>query len=247
VTSARQDSPLPPEVQAQLATLVDRATAAFGPDLLSIVLFGSAAEGRLRATSDVNVMVVLARFDAARAEALRDPLRTAEAAVRLRAMFLLESEIQDAVEAFAQKFDDVLHRRQVLYGRDPFAAVAIPRAALKWRLRQTLLNLTLRLRQAYVVQGASEEQTALTLADAAGPLRAAAASLLELEGQPAASPREALERVAAATGVPELDAVVRLLSEIRETRRAPPGAAGPAVLHVIELARHLFDRAKALG
>ncbi len=45
-----------------LDAVVDAARRAFGDDLRSIVLFGSAAEGRLRATSDVNLMLVLRRF-----------------------------------------------------------------------------------------------------------------------------------------------------------------------------------------
>ena len=54
--------------------------AAFGDDLRSIVLYGSAAEGRLRATSDINVMFVLGRFDEERANQFREPFRFACAA-----------------------------------------------------------------------------------------------------------------------------------------------------------------------
>ena len=38
-----------------LATLLEAAVLHLGPTLRSVVLFGSAAEGRLRATSDVNL------------------------------------------------------------------------------------------------------------------------------------------------------------------------------------------------
>ena len=48
------------------------------------------------------------------------------------------------------------------------------------RLKQTLLNLTLRLREAYVSRSLREEQLIATVADTAGPLRACAATLLEL-------------------------------------------------------------------
>ena len=41
-------------------------------------MFGSAAEGRLRATSDVNLLILLSNFNEARAEELRNPLRVAQ-------------------------------------------------------------------------------------------------------------------------------------------------------------------------
>ena len=179
---------LPATVERVLREFVDATREAFGPELRAVVLYGSAAEGRLRPTSDVNVVVVLAAFDRARADRLREPLRLAQAAVRLTAMFLLESEIGPAVEAFAVKFADLGRRRRVLYGADPFARLAIGRPAEAARLTQVLLNLVLRLRAAYLLRGLREEQLARVVADAAGPLRSCAATLIGLESPPGAAP-----------------------------------------------------------
>src|SRR4026209_1761565 len=144
---------LPPEVARVVTDFTEAARQAFGTDLDSIVLFGSDAEGALRPTSDVNIVVVLAAFDPVKAALLRDALRVAHAAADLSAMFLLRSEVQDAAQAFAQKFADIQRRHRVLHGEDPFATLAIPRAALITRLNQVLLNLTLRLRALYVERG----------------------------------------------------------------------------------------------
>jgi hypothetical protein len=46
---------LPPVVGAILEEFVAALDQAMGPQLESVILFGSAAEGRLRATSDVNL------------------------------------------------------------------------------------------------------------------------------------------------------------------------------------------------
>src|SRR5262245_29343009 len=99
---------LPETVSRALAGFLDAARQTLGADLHSVVLYGSAAEGRLRPTSDVNLLMVLSSFDAAKAGALRGPFLLAEAAIHLKAMLLLESEVQPAVEAFAQKFSDIL-------------------------------------------------------------------------------------------------------------------------------------------
>src|SRR4051812_7959120 len=188
---------LPPHIARSLIGFVEAARAALGPDLRSIVLFGSGAEGRLRATSDLNLILVLREFRPEAVDGLREPLRTAQAAARVETMFLLEGEVRAAVEAFAVKFADVLRRHVVLLGDDPFTGVSLPRAAEVARLRQVLLNLTLRLRQQYMLRSLREEQAALAVADAAGPLRSFAAALLELAGRPAPSPKEALATVVA--------------------------------------------------
>ena len=82
--------PLPEEIQRHLDVFVAAAQSAFGDDLAAAVLFGSAADGQLRATSDVNLLLLLKRFTPQTADALRGPLRLAHAAIDLQVMFLLE-------------------------------------------------------------------------------------------------------------------------------------------------------------
>ena len=240
---------LPPNVDRVLTGFVEEARSAFGHDLRAIVLYGSGAEGKLRATSDVNLLLVLSAFEQAGADQLREPLRLAQAAIRLRAMFLLESELQPAMAAFAVKFGDILRRHRVLYGDDPFAAVnSISRGDRIVRLKQTLLNLTLRLREAYIARSLREEQLVAMIADMAGPLRSCAATLLELEGRQAVSSREALQQVAASLpGGAEWAEGISLISEARQERTLAPGVAAPTHFHLIELARLMWTRANALS
>ena len=111
---------LPEAARAGLDAFTAAARQVFAEDLVSLVLFGSAAEGRLRATSDVNVIVVLARLDPARLKAIGDAYRLAHAAIRLSAMFLLESVRQAA---------------EIVRGRAPLGAVNAERATRLARLR----------------------------------------------------------------------------------------------------------------
>src|SRR5258708_2030395 len=137
---------LPAPVAAMLDMFLASAREALSSDLVSAVLFGSAAEGRLGPTSDVNLLLVLRDFAPARIGRMRDVLLTAEAAIKLRVMFLLESEVTSAAEFFAQKFADILRRHRTIYGADVLTALKAPRHAEIFRLKQILLNLTLRLR-----------------------------------------------------------------------------------------------------
>ena len=235
---------LPTNVSTTLSTFIAAAKKAFGDHLLSVVLYGSGAEGKLRPTSDVNLIVVLSAFDRGLADQLREPLRLAQAAIKLRVMFLLEDELKPATQAFAVKFADIMRRRLVLYGEDPFAAVSVSREDAVFRLKQTLLNLTLRLREAYISRSLREEQLATIIADAAGPLRSCASTLLELEGQSSSSPKNALEEIARSSPAAAHD--VQLITEARQRHALPPGAAAPALFHLIELAHVMWSRAAQL-
>lgn len=235
-------SQLPPQVEQSINAFVDAAKAAFSTDLVSIVMYGSAAEGRMRATSDVNMLLVLKTFNQTHADQLREPMRLARAAVQMSAMFLLESEVPTAMEAFAVKFADIVARHRVLAGSDPFAALSPSHDALVRRLKQVLLNLQLRLRERYVLVSLREEQLALVIADAAGPLRSSAATLLQLEGQPALAPKEALEKIVREMNDEGLNVALHEISAAREDRQLSPGKASPTLIALIEMTRRIRER-----
>jgi predicted nucleotidyltransferase len=228
-----------------LADLVTSARQALGDTLDSIVLFGSAAEGRLRPVSDVNVIIVLNRFDAARVSALSDPVRVAQAAIRLAPMILLGDEIPHAATAFAVKFSDIVRRHRVLYGSDPFADLTIARERLIARLQQVLLNMRLRLRSAYLTRP-FDDQLITVIVHAASALRSAAATLHELEGHPRLSPRESLAHVVEELGDPRFTDAVSQISAARESGVLPPDVPRQAVLSLIDLAGALHQRALKL-
>ena len=233
---------LPQSVDQGLNKFVESARSAFGEDLVSIVLYGSAAEGRLRASSDVNTITVVKSFSIDAARAISPTLFLLASAIRLETMFLLESEIGKAVNAFPVKFADIRHRRRVLTGGDPFENIAISREILIGRLRQVLLNTVIRTRQSYALRCHSEERMVELAADMAGPLRSAASALMELNGSPPAPPREALEQVAKTSGQSQWSEAVALLSEVREKGPLPFGksAAGVA-FSLLDLAQYMLE------
>jgi hypothetical protein len=230
-------------VERVLQDLVDSLRRGFGEDLRSLTLFGSTAENRLRDTSDVNLIIVLNRFDRTSVDRVLEPLRVAQAAIDLQPMWILAAELPAAAEAFATKFADVARRHKILYGEDPFATLTIPRAATLARLRQVLLNQQLRLRGTYISRGLREEQLVRAIADATGPLRAAAATLLDLEGSPSPSPKEALERAAGAEHARTLDA----LSLAHRGAALPPGTSAATIFAILDLIGHLRARAEELA
>jgi predicted nucleotidyltransferase len=238
--------PLPEEIQRHLDVFVAAAQTAFGDDLAAAVLFGSAADGQVRATSDVNLLLLLKRFTPQTADALRGSLRLAHAAIDLQVMFLLESELTQAADAFAVKFADIIARHRVLLGVDPFASLHTSRDAVLHRLRQVLLNQQVRMRERYMLLSLNEEQLAGAIADAAGPLRSAAASLAQLEGKSAQSGKQALEAFVDQLGDPALHTALQAMSEARETARLAPGQALPAFTSLMAITERLREHAETM-
>jgi predicted nucleotidyltransferase len=241
------DPQLSPEVRKVLSDFVEATRNSFGDQLRSVTLFGSAAEGKLRPTSDVNLVVVLSAFEKTSADQLSQPLRIAQSAIQLRPMFVLDSEIPDATRSFAPKFADILRRRVVLYGDDSFSAVSVPRQAEIRQLKQQLLNITLRLRTAYVARSLREEQLANFIAGVIGPLRSAAAALLELEGHPATSPERGFELLGLDLQLPAWGEAVSLIAAIQDGRLTPAGAAQHLVFQLLEFARLATARVDGLS
>ena len=236
---------LPAHVEQLLGNLVDSAKRNFGEDLVSILLFGSGAEGRLRVTSDLNLVFVLRRFDKKQVDGFREQLRVAYVAQRASAMFVLESELESAAEAFAVKFDDIARRHRVLYGDNPISKLAPSRQARIRRLEQILMNLTLRLRERYAATSLHEESLPGVIADAAGPMRSAAATLLDLEGAAVTNAREALEQVAAT--VEGSASALEIIKQARREGQVAIGCAAPALFSLMALADAMRARVARLA
>lgn len=237
---------LPESVSKSLDAFVSEAKIVFGDRLVSVVLYGSAAEGRLRKTSDVNVVLVTRSYTPTDASALSAILTFASAAIDLQVMFLLESELATASEIFAVKFSDISRRRRVLYGADPFDSMVISKAALVARLRQVLLNHLLRLRSVLALRNESAEQLSQILADSISPLRACASALLEIRGQTFDSPKRALEIVAGEIRADGFKASLASISEAREGANLELDLLKSALADVLELTSRMKELIKSL-
>ncbi len=230
-----QLSDLPENVQRGLNDFIAATVGGLTTNLVSIVLYGSAAEGRLRPSSDVNIVLVLKDFEIPKVNQLREALRIAYAAIRLNVMFILESEILSAAEAFSVKFSDILCRHRVLYGTDPFTNLEVSRVATIQRLQQVILNLTFRLRERYALVSLREEQLVPIIADVTGPIRASAATILSLEGKKGMHPKESLQTFSQKLLGKDWSEILSNMSIAREGKTMKSGDAIHTMLGIIEL------------
>ena len=235
---------LPRPAAAVLEDLVTSLVNNAGTQLDSVVLFGSGAEGRLRATSDLNLLVVADGLTLEQFDALRLALLTGRSAAGLTVMFVQKAELPRAMEAFAVKFTDIKARHRVLYGSSPLDSVEITREATVRRVRQVLLNLTLRLREQYVIDGEHEERLARIIADVTGPIRACAATLIGLKDGRTLAPKAALEELVAGDG---WDECLAGISAVHRGEHLPPGETRRLYGDVLRLLVALDERAFAMS
>ena len=234
---------LPPPVAVVLEEFVATLLRAAGSKLDAVILFGSAAESRLRPTSDVNLLVVAEELTLQQLDSVRLALLAGRSAAGLTVMFLDKSELAHAMEAFAVKFTDIKARHRVLYGKSPLDSIEISRDAAIRRVRQVLLNLTLRLRERYVIDGEHEERLARFLADITGPVRASAAAVIALKDGRILAPKTALEELVAGA---EWDQALQGISSVHRGEHLPPGATRQLFGDVLRLLVALDATAYAL-
>lgn len=211
-----------------LNSFVDVLKHKLGSDLISVVLFGSAAENRLRIHSDVNLMIILNSTSLSTLEKINNDYRDQHSLINLNCMFLEKSELTAACNAFPLKFLDISKRSQVLFGENVIPLLMIDKENLKFQLKQTMLNLTLRLRERYTLVSLRKEQLINVLTEFSGPLRGCAFSLAEINGEHVKNPKEALNTFLERNFPNDAILLAKMISTIRETSEISESEIAPA-------------------
>ena len=103
------------------------------------------------------------------------------------------------------------------------------------------------MRTGYALVSLREEQLALTIANLAGPLRACAAAILQLEGQHPASPKEAFNTILSETNGANAGGIPALIDTARREGSLPAGAAGSLLFSLMEIADAMYRRTAVLA
>lgn len=189
---------LPENLRKRLQTLQGDLVRALGDNLVSLLVFGSAARGEFREeVSDIDLVVVLKEASPAALESISNPLQVARNAGRIESMILVADEIPRAADVFPLFYDDLRSSHALLHGTDPFASLTIADHHRRLRIEQELREASIRLRRAVVDAGGAPRQLTgaieRKIKQIRGPLRA----LLALNGKQVGV---ALPEVMAASG-----------------------------------------------
>lgn len=133
-------------MQALLDQLVTRLNKAHGEQLVSVVLYGSAAAGEHdKNFSDINILCVLRQIAPADLRAAESVFKWWRAEGNPPPLLLSEHEVETSTDCFAIEFHDIKQHHRILAGKDVVSALEVDnsfyRAQVERELRAKLLRL----------------------------------------------------------------------------------------------------------
>ena len=131
-----------------LDQLVERLRKALGADLISVVLYGSAAVGDYHEKfSDYNVLCVLSQISPAHLGSTEAIFRWWREQGNPSPLLLTEHEVQTSSDCFAIEFHDIKEHHRVLHGEDVVSSLTIDDCFYRAQVEHDLRAKLLRLRQ----------------------------------------------------------------------------------------------------
>jgi hypothetical protein len=144
----------------QLTELVTKLEKAAGTNLLSVILYGSAATEEFHPRhSDLNVLCILRELGSGELGKLNPPAVWWIKKGHPAPLFFTLHELQESADVFAIELLDIKAARRVLYGEDVIAPLVVPMDLHRLHVERELRNNTLRLRQHYVTHPADARKT----------------------------------------------------------------------------------------
>jgi predicted nucleotidyltransferase len=136
--------------EKQISEFISRLRAASGENLLSVILYGSAADGEFHPEfSNVNLLCVLRETTFATLAAMAPAVEWWTRQKHHAPLVLTREEMERSTDVFSIEFLDMKQRHRVLFGEDVLSGLQIPmhlhRAQLEYELREKLILLRERL------------------------------------------------------------------------------------------------------
>ncbi len=180
-----------------------RLETALGDNLVSLVLFGSAARGtHVEGRSDVNVLAIVRDAKVATLHAATPVVAEWTKGGQPAPLIFAEAEWRAATDVFPIEIEDIRDAHRVLAGRDPLEGVTTRRGDLRTELEHEVRGKVLRLRTEYAAAAADGKALGRLLVHSAGTFFVLFRAVLRLTGGVPPARHDALVREAcAAVGV----------------------------------------------
>ena len=164
--------------------LVEQLRAAYGPELRSVVLYGSAAAGEhIPKRSDYNVLVLVDTLSLDRLAAAASVARAWSEGGNPAPMTLTMGEWRGSSDIFAMEYADILERHKILYGESPFDGIRVDPRDLRLQLEHEAMGKLLRLRQGILASGGDNRLEAELLAASLSTIMVIFRSVARLKGE----------------------------------------------------------------
>jgi hypothetical protein len=142
-----------------ISEFVEKIKTAAGANLVSVILYGSGAEGEFHPEhSDLNLLCVLRDASLASLSKLTETVEWWRKEKHHPPLLLTLAELKASADTFSIEFVDMKQRHRLVFGEDVLSSLDVPmtqhRAQLEYELREKLFLL----RQHLVLAGSNEKQ-----------------------------------------------------------------------------------------
>lgn len=185
-------------MEKQLNELVEKLRRAAESNLVSVVLYGSAARGEFRPEySNLNVLCLVKALDAAALSDLSPAARWWARKGHPAPLVFTREELERSADVFAIELTDIKESHRILLGEDPFPSLSVPMDLHHLQVERELRNGLVRLREHYLGVGSDRKQLLALMTRSASSFAALFRhALLALGEQPPAQKRDAVRRLA---------------------------------------------------
>ena len=160
--------------------------ATHGDNLVSVVLYGSAAAGdHIELRSDYNLLITLQRITPADLRLAQAPTREWQRLGHPVPVYFTAEELSDAADVFPIEFHQMANARIVLFGLDPFEVVKLSDANLRHQTEYELRSKLIQLRRMYIPASVSIEKLCDLMSDSLASFAALFRAVLMLHGEDA--------------------------------------------------------------
>jgi predicted nucleotidyltransferase len=146
------------EKQKLVDEFVERMRAAAGTNLLSVILYGSAAAGDYVSDhSDVNLLCVLGDTSFASLQVLAEPIEWWDKKKHRAPLLLGAEEVRRSADVFSIEFLDMRRHYRLLWGEDILKSLEIPMRLHRVQLEYELREKTILLRQRLLMVSGNDD------------------------------------------------------------------------------------------
>jgi predicted nucleotidyltransferase len=190
------------DLDDRLEQLARAVEAAAGPNLVSLVLYGSAAAGMAREDSDLNLLLILEDAGSTALSGLSPALRAWLKANERPPLIFSRASWQAAADVFPLEIEDIRARRRVLRGADPVAGLRTTVQDQRLELEREVRGRMIQLRAGYAAAATNgKELTDLVAESCRGLLPLFRAAVRLAGAEPAVPPRDLVRQLADRAGL----------------------------------------------
>jgi predicted nucleotidyltransferase len=185
-----------------LTELATRLKDDGGSNLLSVILYGSAATGEFHeGHSDLNVLCIMQNLGRDELSKLHDAAAWWAKKGHPVPLFFTLNELNHSADIFAIELLDIKAAHRILHGQDVMTSLHIPMDRHRLQVERELRNNTLRLRQQYLRHPADNRRTLELMTESISSFAALFRHALIALGQdPPPSKRSTIDRLGAVLG-----------------------------------------------